>query len=145
MQDTEEPGEQNITKSDDQISTVPEEEPPKGTLYYAFIYCTIFLLVLIVAVQFEPLIGYRYPVLLLMAVVILLFIAHSLQESRQKRTTQSKKQPLFILLIILATSIILVLMVIPESPLLFLLIPLALAILILEGHRVRCTLHNNST
>ena len=145
MQDTEDPGEQNITKADDQISTVPEEEPSKGTLYYAFIYCTIFLLVLIVAVQFEPLIGYRYPVLLLVVAVILLFMGTSLQEFEQKRVSQSKKQPLFILLIILATSIILVLMVIPESPLLFLLIPLALTILILEWQRVRCTLHNNST
>ena len=146
MQDTEKTGEQSTAKSDDQISTVPEEEPPKGTLYYAFIYCTIFLLALFVAVQFEPLIGYRYPVLLLVAAVILLFIAASLQESRQKKAYQSKKQSLIItMLIIMSTCLVLILMIIPENPVLFLLIPLTLTILFLEGHRARCELHNDST
>jgi hypothetical protein len=76
MQDTEEPGEQRTVKSEGQISAGPEEESLKGSLYYAFIYCTIFLLVLLTALQFEPLIGYRYPVLLLVVAVILLFIVN---------------------------------------------------------------------
>ena len=144
MQDTEKPGEQSTAKSKNQDSEGPENEHSDGTLHYAFRYCTIFLLALFVAVQFEPLIEFRYPVLLLVAAVILLFIAASLQESRQKRAYQSKKQSLIItMLIIMSTCLVLILMIIPENPVLFFLIPLTLTILFLEGHRVRCTLHNN--
>ena len=146
MQDTEEPVEQSTAKSEERDSTEPEKEHSDSTLYYAFIYSTIFLLALFVAVQFEPLIGYRYPVLLLVATVILLFTGTSHKELKQKRAPQLKKQSLFItLFIMVATSTILVMMVIPESPVLFLLIPLALAILILESYRARCRLHNDST
>lgn len=146
MQDTEEPGEQRTVKSEGQISAGPEEEPPKGSLYYAFIYCTIFLLVLLTALQFEPLIGYRYPVLLLVVAVILLFIAYSLQESRYKGASKSKKQSLFLTLTItMAACLVLVLMVTPKNPVLFLLIPLALAVLILEWQRAMCRLHDDST
>ena len=101
MRDTEEHNEVNITKSEDEESVRPEKGHSDGTIHYVFMYCTIFLLALFVALQFEPLIGYRYPVLLLVAAVILLFIGTSLQELKQKRTYQSKKHSLFITLLII--------------------------------------------
>jgi predicted neutral ceramidase superfamily lipid hydrolase len=136
----------NIIIQGKEMKKTEEPSNSNGSLSYAFIYCTIFLLALFVAVQFESLIEYRYPVLLLVVAVILLFLGTSLQEFKQKGVPQSKTPSiLVVLLVVLSTSIVLVLMVIPESHLLFLLIPLALGILILEWFRARCNLHNDST
>jgi hypothetical protein len=116
-----------------------------GTFHYAFIYSTIVLFALLIALQFEPLVGYRYPVLALVAAVILLFIGSILTDSKQIEEKRSPKQTLLItLIIILATCLFLILLVDSEHPVLTLVIPLTAGILIQEWFRGRCSVHCES-
>lgn len=112
-----------------------EEENPNGALYYTFIYMTIFFLVLVVIVQFNPLIQYRDPLVLLALVLTLLFVVVSILKIKQKKVPTPKAiSPAFLLILVLITVITLILLMIFKNPFLLLLIPTALVILFLEGH-----------
>lgn len=123
-----------------------EEENPNGALYYAFIYLTIFFLVFVVTVQFNPLILYLYPLVLLVPVLTLLFVVVSILEMKQKKIPTPKAiSPAFPLILALITAIILFLQTILKSPLLLLLIPTILVILFLEGHVINTYDQDKST